>query len=139
MSALLVYSDKCSHCKDVISYVNSNPQLTQIVRYHNVNTLGIPPQYQKQITRVPTLLTKNSKILVGKEIKQWLSSLLPVEFTSCSLGGVGFGSTSLDGAEEDGDMFCLDNYGQSLQPAITPELQARISQSVNDAFSSNKR
>ena len=138
MSALLVYSDKCSYCKEVITYINSNTQLTQIVRYHNVNTLGLPPQYQKQITRVPTLLSKNGKILVGKEIKQWLSSLLPVEFTSCSIGG-GFGSTNLDGEEEDGGIFCLDNYGQSLQPAITPELQARISQSVNDAYNTNKR
>lgn len=138
MSALLVYSDKCGHCKEVIAYINSNPQLTQIVRYHNVNTLGLPPQYQKQITRVPTLLSKNGKILVGKEIKQWLSSLLPVEFTSCSLGG-GFGCSSLEGEEEDGSIFSLDNYGQSLQPAITPELQARISQSVNDAYNTNKR
>ena len=138
MSALLIYSDKCGHCKEVIAYVNSNPQLTQIVRYHNVNTLGLPQQYQKQITRVPTLLSKNGKILVGKEIKQWLSSLLPVEFTSCSLGG-GFGCSNLEGEEEDGSIFSLDNYGQSLQPAITPELQARISQSVNDAYNTNKR
>jgi hypothetical protein len=138
MSALLVYSDKCSHCKDIMSYVSSNTQLAQLVRYHNVNTLGLPPQYQRQITRVPTMLTKNGKILVGKEIKQWLSSLLPVEFTSCSVGN-GFGCSSIDGNEEDGNMFSLDNYGQSLQPAITPELQARIGQSVNDAFKSNKR
>ena len=138
MSALLVYSDKCAHCKEVISYISSNAQLAQIVRYHNVNTLGLPGQYQKQITRVPTLLTKNGKILVGKEIKQWLTSLLPVEFTSCSLGG-GFGSSNLDGNDEDGNIFSLDNYGQSLQPAITPELQARISQSVNEAYNTNKR
>ena len=138
MSALLVYSDKCTFCKDVMSYVSSNEQLSQIVRYHNVNTLGLPPQYQKQITRVPTLLTKNGKILVGKEIKQWLSSLLPVEFTSCSLGG-GFGSSSIDGNDDNDSMFSLDSYGQSLQPAITPELQARISQSVNEAYNTNKR
>ena len=138
MSALLVYSDKCAHCKDIMSYVSSNPQLTQIVNYHNVNRLGLPPQYQKQITRVPTMLTKNGKILVGKEIKQWLSSLLPVEFTSCSMGG-GFGCSNIDGDDEDGNMFSLDNYGQSLQPAITPDLQERISQSVNEAFNTNKR
>ena len=138
MSALLIYSDKCTHCKEVITFINSNAQLSQIVRYHNINTLGLPPQYQKQITRVPTLLTKNSKILVGKEIKQWLTSLLPVEFTSCSLGG-GFGCSNLNDEEEEGNIFCLDNYGQSLQPAMTPELQSRISQSVNEAFNTNKR
>jgi hypothetical protein len=98
---------------------------------------GVPDQYKKYINRVPTLLTKNGKIFVGAEIKKWLLSLLPSEFTNFSLSGPSFGS-SLDG-EEDDNIFELDSYGQSLQPAITPELQAKINQSVNEAYNTNKR
>lgn len=132
--ALLLYSNKCTHSKDVIEFIQGNEQLKQIVKYHDVNQLGIPPQYKNKISRVPTMLTQNGKMLVGAEIKQWLISLLPnEEITNCLLGGgCGFAS-SLDG-EDDGSIFDLGNYGQSLQPAMTPEMQAKISKSVNEAY-----
>lgn len=139
MSALLIYSQRCQHSIKIIQYIHSNEQLKQLVRFHDVNALGVPPQYAKQINRVPTMLTKNGKILVGEEIKQWLQSLLPNEISNCTLGGMSLGC-SLDGDGEDGSCFFnLDSYGQSLQPAMTPELQAKISQSVNEAFNTNKR
>ena len=43
-----------------------------MVKFHNINTQGIPQKYAGSITRVPTLLTQNGKILVGNEIKAWL-------------------------------------------------------------------
>ncbi|MDB4588412.1 hypothetical protein N9095_00370 [bacterium] len=43
--------------------------------------------------------------------------------------------SNLDGSM-DGSFFSLDNYGQSLQPPMTDELQKKISASVSDAFSS---
>lgn len=140
MSALLVYSPKCNHCIDIMNFINNNSQLKQLVRLHNVNTQGVPPQYSKQINRVPTMLTKNGKLLVGNEIKQWLGSLLPNDITNCTVGGGLCGLSNLDGDDDDDSVFLLDNYGQSLQPAMTPELQARISQNVNETFNdSNKR
>ena len=139
MSALLLYSERCQHCKSLMEFVNSNGQLKQLVKYHDVNRNGVPQQYAKQITRVPTMLTKNGKILVGNEIKQWLTSLLPNELTNWSITGSSMG-TSLDDTEEDeGSFFSLESYGRSLQPAMTQELQDRISKNVNEAYNSNKR
>jgi len=110
-----------------------------MVKFHNVNTQGIPPKYGNSITRVPTLLTQNGKILVGNEIKAWLESLLP----SNDFGGCGFGSacavSSLDGDEDDGDIFNLDSYGRSLQPAMTKDLEDRITMSVSDAYNNIKK
>ena len=132
--ALLLHSLKCTHSKDIIEYIQGNDQLRQIVKYHDVNQLGIPAQYKGKITRVPTMLTTNGKLLVGAEIKQWLESLLPhEEITNCLLGGgCGFAS-SLDG-EDDGSLFSLGSYGQSLQPAMTAELKAKIDRTVTEAY-----
>ena len=134
MSALLVYSQKCKHSIEILNFLESTQQLKQMVQTHDVNRLGVPQQYSKQITRVPTLLTKNGKILVGNEIKAWLESLLPNTFSNCDVNsckGFGGGIASFDGAEDNGDnIFLLDNYGQSLQPAMTPELQSKINKAV---------
>jgi hypothetical protein len=122
---------------ELVNYINRNAQLKQLVHFHNVNVLGIPPQYRGKITRVPTMLTKNGKILVGKEIQNWLESLLPVQ----DLETCGFGKcemTTLDG-ESNTELFGLDQYGRSLQPAMTPELEAKISRSVTDAYTDIKK
>ena len=128
--SLLVYSPRCKHSMEIIEYINNHAQLQQLVHYHNVNTQGILPAYRNKITRVPTLLTKNGKILVGNEIKNWLESLLPND--EIQHWGVGDMSsmTNLDGGDNCGDMFTLDNYGQSLQPAMTKELEAKINRDV---------
>lgn len=134
--ALLLFSPKCQYSMEIHAFIKSNPQLGQIVRYHDVSALGVPPQYQGKITHVPTMLTQNGKFLVGKEIRQWLSSLLPApEITTCQLGGWGGSIASLDGNDDSSDLFDLNMYGQSLQPAMTPEIEQKISQSVNDAYS----
>jgi len=131
--ALLVYSPKCAHSVETLEFINARDQLRALVRLHDVNQLGIPQQYKGRITRVPTMLTQNGKILVGAEIKQWLESLLPVEeLTNCALGGRATW-TSIEG-EDEGNLFDLGRYGQSLQPAMTPELQAKIGKSVQEAY-----
>ena len=60
--SLLIYSPRCKHSMEVIDYINRQPQLKQLVGYHNINTQGIPPAYKNKITRVPTMLTKNGKV-----------------------------------------------------------------------------
>ena len=136
--SLLIYSPQCNHSLDVIDYINKHPQLKQIVRYHNINQLGIPTQYKNKLTRVPTMLTKNGKLLVGNEIRNWLESLLPTqELETCNFSGASCSSTSLDDNEGSGELFGLDNYGRSLQPAMTQELEDKINQSVSDAYNKN--
>ncbi len=129
--SLLVYSPKCKHSMDIVEYIQKEPQLKQLVHYHNINTHGVPQNYKNKINRVPTMLTKNGKILVGNEIKNWLDSLMPrKEFTNGNIGGFGCSMTSLDGTDTTSDMFRLDDYGQSLQPAMTKELEAKINRDV---------
>jgi hypothetical protein len=76
------------------------------------------------------MLTKNGKLLVGREIQNWLESLLPVEeLETCNFSQIN--STSLNG-EPTGEMFGLDQYGRSLQPPMTKELQEKINRKVED-------
>jgi len=138
MSALLIYSPKCQHSNKIIDYISEKPQLAQIIKYHNINQLGIPAQYKTTLKSVPTLLTKDQKILVGNEIIQWLQSLLPSTITNLPLGGAnGLAIYSLEDdsrGNENSSLFSLDNYGQSLQGAMTPELEAKISKNVQEAY-----
>lgn len=130
--SLLIYSPRCKHSMDVIEYINKHPQLKQLVHYHNVNTQGVPPNYRNKINRVPTMLTKNGKVLVGNEIKNWLDSLLPAkEVKHAGLGGFGCGMTSLDDGGGVSDMFSLDDYGRTLQPPMTKELEEKINRDVS--------
>ena len=75
------------------------------------------------------MLTKNGKILVGNEIKNWLESLLPAKDVDI-VAWVGCTMTTLDSNDNDTDIFSLDNYGQSLQPAMTRDLEDKINRDV---------
>jgi hypothetical protein len=69
-------------------------------------------------------------------------SLLPNE--DVSFDDIGASSCSMTCLEDDdvsrngGGAFELDNYGSTLQPAMTPELEAKINRSVSDAFNQIK-
>ena len=57
---------------------------------------------------------------------------LPVkDLETCNFGGCS--TTTLDG-EGSWDLFGLDDYGMTLQPPMTPELENKINQSVSDAY-----
>jgi hypothetical protein len=129
--ALLVFSDKCKFSLDVIGLIRSQPALIQIVRFCNVTTHGIP---SKKITRVPTLVTNDGQLLVGAEVKTWLQSMIPCDFDNWEGGGPS--TSNFDGTEESGSYFCLDRYGEVLQPTLTPELEEKIGRSVTDAYQS---
>jgi hypothetical protein len=124
--ALLVYSDKCKWSQEILGYIKTQPALLEIVRFWNINDQGIP---SNKITRVPTLVTNDGKMLVGKEVQAWLESMVPCDFESWD-SGVG---ANLDGTDTPG-MFEFDRYGESLQPRLTPELEARIGGDVQDAY-----
>lgn len=130
--ATLVYSDRCQYSAQVIKDIQSNPALLHIVKFHNVTTHGVP---SRQITRVPTLVTNDGKILVGQEVRAWLQSMIPVAEVEGVMGGLA--TSMLDGSEEqDQSMFEFENYGASLAPPMTPELEKRITQKVQDAYAS---
>lgn len=132
--ALLIYSDRCQHSKNTLDFLHKNEQLKQIVRLHCVDTHGLPHQYRAHVKSVPTIITNKNQILVGKECQTWLQSLLPEEkINHCSIGSGFCGTFELDGSDESGNFFELDNYGVSLQPAMTPELQAKINKQVNSS------
>lgn len=132
MAALLVFSPKCTHSVDIITFINSHESLKSVIQYHNVNTQGVPPQYKAKLTRVPTLLTKDGKMLVGKEIKQWLVSILPSEITNWSPSRLNV--ASIDNESFDDSLFDINKYGQSLQPVMTRELEEKINRNVGEAF-----
>jgi hypothetical protein len=129
--ALLVYSDKCKWSVETINYIKTQPALIEIVRFWNINTQGVP---SKKITRVPTLVTNEGTMHVGKEVMTWLESMVPCEFESWCDDKM---CSNLDGTEN-ANMFELDMYGQTLQPRLTPEMEARIAMSVQDAFQKSR-
>ena len=131
--ALLLFSKRCQHSMKIIKYVQDNKPLHSMLRFHDVNQLGIPEELQGKINSVPVLLTKNDhKILVGKEIMAWFESVLPVEFEGAD-SGFGASLTDPEGGGGDG-MFQLDSYGLALAPPMTSEMQSKIDQSVQDAY-----
>jgi hypothetical protein len=130
--ALLIYSPKCKYSSEILEFVDKTPSLKNLVTYHDISARGIPPNYRDKITRVPTMITKNGKFLVGSEVKQWLASIVPDTWESAGFGG-GVGLSSIADSSGGGDFFELDSYGQSLQPALTPELEAKINRDVKDA------
>jgi hypothetical protein len=130
--ALLVYSDKCKWSMEIIQFIKTQPTLIEIVRFHNISTQGVP---SKKITKVPTLVTNNGDMKVGGEVKTWLVSMIPVEFESWD--STNNFVSNLDGSESR-TLFELDSYGESLQPVLTPELEARISMSVTDAYQKSR-
>ena len=140
MASILIFSPRCKHSSSVIDFINSKPQLQSLVRYHNVNELGIPQQYKGKITSVPTLVTSNGKFLVGSEVLQWFYSLLPSEISQCDIsGGCKFSICNIEDDSTEDNLFNLNNYGQSLQPVMKPDLEAKISRNVNDAFSREQK
>ena len=134
--ALLLFSNKCQHSKNVLDFLNKHTPIKSIVQLYDVTIHGVPQQLRGKVHSVPTIVTKNGEIKVGKEVTAWLQSLIPPpEISQCQLGGGYCNMSSFGNDEIDDDLFSLDNYGQSLQPTMTPELEAKISKNVTDALS----
>ena len=134
--ALLLYSRKCKFCNEIISFIKENKPLHTVVSFHDVNISGVPPELRSKVTSVPTMVTKDGNIMVGKEAKEWLASMIPNEFTGAySSSSVGMQNFA-DPDASDGSMFSLDNYGASLKPPMTRELQEKIDKDVSDAYNS---
>jgi hypothetical protein len=126
--ALLVYSDRCQYCQDVLKYIEREPALQPIIRFWNIIDQGVP---SKKITRVPTLVTNEGKMMVGSEVKAWLESMVPSDVEFFDNSNFVF---NLDGSDTSDNVFNLERYGTSLQPHLTPELEARINENPSTAY-----
>ena len=134
--ALLLFSRKCKFSNDIINFIKENKPLHTVVSFHDVNVKGVPPELRTKVTSVPTMVTKDGNIMVGKEVKEWLTSMIPSEFTGAySSSTVGMQDFA-DPNANDGSMFSLDSYGASLKPPMTKELQEKIDKDVSDAYNS---
>ena len=131
---LLIYSERCKYCNDIIMYVRSQPALLTLVRFHNVNTHGVP----NGLTRVPTLISDDGTSVVGGDVKSYLEGLLPVNIESAILGSE-ISSTYLDGSVDFNNFFTNDSFGASLAPPMTPELEEKIKRNVQDAYQTVKK
>jgi hypothetical protein len=128
--ALLLFSTKCTHSVKILNFINKEPQLKSVVRLHDIGIHGVPNQVRGRIKNVPALVTNTNQILIGAEVLTWLQSLIPpAELVNCNIRGSCSMSSLMDD-DETGDYFDLVNYGQSLQPVMTPELEEKISKKV---------
>lgn len=128
--ALLVFSDKCQYCFEVLTIIKQNPSVGQMLKFHNVTTQGRPKT--EKVTRVPTLITADGQVLVGAEVKNWVESMIPSDIEMWSPSGII--SATLDGGDGGPDMFSLDAYGTSMQPMLTAELKEKISKDPKEAY-----
>jgi hypothetical protein len=126
--ALLVFSDRCQYCQEILKFIEREPSIQPVLRFWNITTQGVPT---KKITRVPTLVTDEGKMMVGSEVKAWIESMIPSEIESFNNTDFTY---NLDGTEELDNMFNLDRYGASLQPVLTPELEAKINENPTSAY-----
>jgi hypothetical protein len=126
--ALLVFSDKCPYCQEVLKFVQGEPSLQPILRFWNVTAQGVP---HKKVTRVPTLVTDEGKMMVGSEVKAWLESMIPTDVSSFDNSNFTF---NLDGSDSNDMIFNMDKYGESLEPRMTAELRAKISSDPTVAY-----
>ncbi len=128
---ILIVSQKCENCKNLLAYIKSKNELTKIVRIHDVNISGVP----SGITRVPTLIKNDGNVIIGGDIKLYLEQFLPDEIQSHS-SNIGY---SIDGDDGSDNMFSIQSYGESLAPRMTKELEEKINMSIDEAMKNMKR
>jgi hypothetical protein len=124
---VLVYSERCKYSADILDFIDQHEELKQVTKLHNVNRLGVP----RGVTRVPILVKLDGTTLIGGEIQEYLESII----TPTMQGFDGSRGTTLDGSYDE-SMFSLNNYGSSLAPPMTKDLEARINADVKSAFKS---
>lgn len=130
---LLVYSENCKYCGELIAFIRSQTVLLNLVRFHNINKQGVP----NGLTRVPALITTDGATVIGGEVKNYLESLLPTTIESTNLNSRVV-TSSLDGTSGD-NYFKFDSHGASLAPPMTKDLEEKINRNVQDAYQNIKK
>lgn len=133
MTSVLVFSRKSSYCVELLDFIQSNELLVTIVKFHDVNVSGVP----NGISRVPSLITHEGKIIIGGDIKTFLEGFLIGDIEPVSHSHTK--TFELDGSDVSGNWFDIERFGVSLQPHMTKDLEEKISTSVDDALQKLKR
>jgi hypothetical protein len=134
MAGVLVFSEKCPYCLEVLNFIKEHPVLIPIVKTHNINRQGVPDG----LKRVPAVITSSGEKHIGVEVIRWLEAMIPTNFEGgwCSTCT---GTSFDEPPDEIGDGFPLDAYGISLAPPLTKDLQKKIDKSVNEAYQDIKK
>ena len=135
MAGVLVFSEKCPYCLEVINFIREHPVLIPMVRTHNINREGVP----EGITRVPVVITATNERHIGIEVLRWLETMIPTTFEGCPAGSRCATANFDEPPDEIGDAFPLDAYGISLAPPLTKDLKNKIDRPVNDAYADIKK
>lgn len=132
MTSVLVYSMKSPFCVELLNFINEHEVFKTIIKFHDVNAHGVP----NGITRVPSLITNEGKVIIGGDIKTFLDGfvLADIEPVDSSTGTFG-----IDGNDMSGNWFDIERFGQTLKPTITKEIEEKISVKLEDALASLKR
>lgn len=126
MTSVLFFSMKSPHCVELLKFINEHEPLKAMIKLHDVNVSGVP----NGITRVPSLLNDEGKVIIGGDIRTLLESLIVTDFEAIDSSSF----TPLDGGEAPGKWFGIDQFGQTLQPKMTKALEDKISMKVEDAY-----
>ena len=134
MAGMLIFSEKCPYCIEVLNFIKDHPVLIPMIKTHNINRQGVPDG----IKRVPIIVTSAGEKHVGVEVLRWLEAMIPTNFeggwcSSCST------ATFDEPFDEIGDSFPLDAYGISLAPPLTKDLQNKIERPVTEAYNDIKK
>jgi hypothetical protein len=134
MAGVMIASERCPYCIEVVNFIKDHPVLIPMVRIHVMEREGIP----EGVKRVPTVVTASGEKHVGIEVLRWLESMIPTSFEGvCASDGMC--SNFDEPADEIGNNFPLDAYGISLAPPLSKELKEKIDRSVNDAYADIKK
>lgn len=134
MSVVLIFSERCPYCLEILNFIREHPVLIPMIKTHEISRQGVPDGVQ----RVPTLMNSRGETYVGIEVLRWLENRIPTTFEGlCQVDGM---ACPFDEPfDEIGDGFPLDSYGISLSPHITKELQQKIDKSVGEAYAEVKK
>lgn len=134
MAGVLILSERCPYCIEVVNFIKEHPVLIPMIKTHNIDRQGVPDG----IERVPMIITTNGERHVGMEVLRWLEIMIPTNFEGgwCSTCT----ASNFDEPPDDvGDYFPLDAYGIALSPPITRDLKEKIDKSVGDAYADIKK
>lgn len=136
MAGVMIVSERCPYCAEVVNFIKDHPVLIPMVKIHIIDREGVPDG----VKRVPMVVTASGEKHVGIEVLRWLESMIPTSFEGvCGASASGMCSNFDEPPDEIGDNFPLDAYGISLAPPLSKELKEKIERSVNDAYSDIKK
>lgn len=134
MSAVLIFSERCPYCIEVLNFIKEHPVLIPMIKTHDIGRYGVPDGVQ----RVPMIITSNGEKHVGIEVLRWIENMIPTTFEGLCSSGKGC-SPFDEPFDEVGDGFPLDSYGMSLSPNITKDIQSKIDKPIAEAYADIKK